>query len=85
MTFTTPWTTQYGFIGVSAPPLRFLAIPLGDLALFTVFVVLAVVWRRDTQSHKRLMLLATIGLLDAAIVRSPLDDMSLSITGGVWT
>jgi hypothetical protein len=30
-----------GFIGVSLPPLQFLAFPLGDLALFTVFIVLA--------------------------------------------
>lgn len=74
-----------GFIGVSVPPLQFLAIPLTDLALFAVFIVLAVLQRRDTQSHKRLMLLATIGLLDAAVTRWPFGDMTAPVAGLMWT
>jgi hypothetical protein len=61
-----------GFIDVPLPPLQFLIVPLRDLALFGVFVGLAVLRRRDAQVHKRLMLLATIAILDAAIVRWPL-------------
>jgi hypothetical protein len=74
-----------GFIGVGVPPLSFLVIPLGDVALFAIFFMLAVVRRRDTQSHKRFMLLATIGLLDAAVVRWPLGDMNAGIAGPYWT
>lgn len=74
-----------GFIGVPVPALQFLAVPLGDLALFTVFIVLAVVQRRDQQSHKRYMLLATIGLLDAAVIRWPFGDISTGVVGSFWT
>jgi uncharacterized membrane protein YozB (DUF420 family) len=60
-----------GFIGVPVPPLQFLAIPVFDLLLFTLFVGLALVTRRDAQSHKRWMMLASIGLVTAAIARWP--------------
>ena len=60
-----------GFTGVPAPPLQFLAVPLFDMALFATFTTLAVVRRRDAQSHKRLMLLATVNLVTAAIARWP--------------
>ena len=74
-----------GFIGVPVPPEQFLLTPVTDLALFAVFVVLAIVSRRDTQSHKRFMLLATIGLLDAAVIRWPLGDMTAGIGASPWT
>jgi hypothetical protein len=74
-----------GFIGVPVPPLVFLAIPLGDLALFAVFATSAIVCRRDAQCHKRLMLLATIGLLDAAIVRWPFSNMGAAIAGPLYS
>jgi hypothetical protein len=74
-----------GFLGVTAPPLEFLAVPMADMALFTVFVVLAIAKRRDTQSHKRYMLLATIGLLDAAVIRWPFGDMTAGVAGLLWT
>jgi uncharacterized membrane protein YhaH (DUF805 family) len=60
-----------GFIDVPVPPLQFLAIPFFDLILFASFVGLAVAKRRDAQSHKRWMLLATINLLAAAFARWP--------------
>ena len=50
-------------------PRRFLVVPLVALYLFAAFVVAAVLKRRDAQSHKRLMLLATIALLPPAIAR----------------
>jgi uncharacterized membrane protein YozB (DUF420 family) len=60
-----------GFIGIPVPPLQFLAIPLAALVLFSIFVALAIALRRDAQSHKRLMLLASVQLVTAAIARWP--------------
>ena len=60
-----------GFVGIPVPPLQFLAIPLVDMVVFPVFVGLAFVRRRQTQSHKRLMLLASIAMLPAAVARLP--------------
>jgi hypothetical protein len=60
-----------GFIGIPVPPLRFLAVPIFDMILFPVFVGLAIAQRRNAQSHKRFMLLGTIGLVTAAIARWP--------------
>ncbi len=74
-----------GFIGVPVPPLQFLAIPLGDLALFAAFATFAIACRRDAQCHKRLMLLATIGLLDAAIIRWPFGNMGAPIAGPMYS
>lgn len=74
-----------GFIGVPVPPLQFLAVPMADLALFMLFFSLALAWRRTAQYHKRLMLLATIGLMDAAIVRLPLGDMTTPLIGPWFT
>jgi hypothetical protein len=59
----------------SAPPgvdpLVFLAIPLGDMVMFPLFVAAAVWWRRDKEAHKRLMLLAYISIIVAAVARVP--------------
>lgn len=60
-----------GFVGVPVPPLQFLAVPLFDVALFALFVTLALMRRRDAQAHKRWMLLATLLLLPAALARWP--------------
>lgn len=62
-----------GFTGVPVPPLAFLAIPLLDMAVFAILVVLALVKRNVAQTHKRLMLLASIGPLAAAVARLPFD------------
>jgi uncharacterized membrane protein YozB (DUF420 family) len=61
-----------GFVEIPVPPLQFLAIPLFDIALFALFVTLAIAVRRNTQSHKRFMLLATINLVPAAVARWPI-------------
>jgi hypothetical protein len=50
-------------------PRKFFAIPLGDILVFGALVGAAVVQRRQSESHKRLMLLATISLLTAAVGR----------------
>lgn len=40
--------------------------PLGDLLTFTVLVLTAFLWRRRSDVHKRLILLATVGSMMAA-------------------
>jgi hypothetical protein len=60
--------------------LAFLVIPLGDLVVFTPFVALAFWFRRRTEVHKRLMLLATVaGILPAAYSR--LSNLAPVIVG----
>jgi uncharacterized membrane protein YozB (DUF420 family) len=49
--------------------LGFLAIPLGTVVSFGVLAGLALVKRRRSESHKRLMLLATIAMLPPAFAR----------------
>ena len=59
----------------SAPPgidpLAFLAIPIFDMVLFATFVTAAVLKRRDREAHKRLMLLAYVSIIVAAVARLP--------------
>jgi FtsH-binding integral membrane protein len=50
-------------------PRKFFAIPIGDIIVFGVLVGAAVLQRQQAETHKRLMLLATISLLTAAIAR----------------
>jgi hypothetical protein len=52
-------------------PLAFLVIPLFDMVAFAAFLTTALVWRRDKESHKRLMLLAYASILAAPIARLP--------------
>jgi hypothetical protein len=61
-----------GFMDVPLPAVQFLAVPLVEIALFAVFLGLAVLRRNRPASHKRLILLASIDLLGAAIARIPL-------------
>ena len=60
-----------GAVPPGADPWAFMAIPLGDLATFTTFVVAAVLWRNDKEKHKRLMILASVALMSAAVARWP--------------
>ena len=53
------------------PPLPFLLIPLTDMLVFPLFVAAAVWYRHRPETHKRLMLLATLSLLAAAVARLP--------------
>ena len=52
-------------------PLAFLAVPIFDVALFGIFVASALILRRNREAHKRLMLLAYVNLLAAAVARLP--------------
>lgn len=61
-----------GFVDVEVPPLVFLSVPLIEMLVFAVLVTLAIVKRGDPQSHKRLMLIASAGLLSAAFARWPI-------------
>jgi hypothetical protein len=52
-------------------PLVFLAIPLFDMLTFAAFVAAALWLRANKEAHKRLMLLAYVSLLGAAMARWP--------------
>jgi len=47
----------------------FMIVPLTDIALFAMFVILAMVYLRRAEWHKRLMLLAMIVLMPAPVAR----------------
>jgi uncharacterized membrane protein YozB (DUF420 family) len=51
------------------PALAFLAVPLGTLLSFAVLAAVGLSQRRHRDTHKRLMLLATIALLAPALAR----------------
>lgn len=52
-------------------PLQFLAVPLFDIPVFTLLIGAALWKRLDAQLHKRLMLIAMIGMLSPALGRLP--------------
>jgi hypothetical protein len=56
-------------------PLSFLVVPLGDMLVFAILVGAGFYYRRRPDVHKRLMLLATISILAAAIARLPFAIM----------
>jgi hypothetical protein len=51
------------------PPLGFLIIPVFDMLVFAPLVAAAVYYRNQAAMHKRLMLIATVSLLGAAMAR----------------
>jgi uncharacterized membrane protein YozB (DUF420 family) len=53
------------------PPLVFLAVPLLGMPLFAILFGAAVLLRRQVAVHKRLMLLATLEIVTAAVARLP--------------
>ena len=79
-----------GFMGVFpdepsafADPLAFMALGLGDIVTFAVLATAGFGLRRHREAHKRLMLLATISLLPAALVRIPLGPMRVPVAFAV--
>jgi hypothetical protein len=56
----------------------FLTTPLFSMVAFAAFVAAAITLRHDSQTHKRLMLLATISILDAAVARLPFEFLRTS-------
>jgi hypothetical protein len=64
-------TAARGSAPPGADPLAFLIIPLFDMILFSIFVATALARRRDKEAHKRLMLLAYVSIITAAVARLP--------------
>ena len=56
-------------------PLSFLVVPFGDMTVFAILIGAGFYYRRRPDVHKRLMLLATISILAAAIARLPFEIM----------
>jgi hypothetical protein len=54
----------------------FFAIPFFALVTFAVIVSLAIAWRNRAETHKRLMLLASTQIVEAAVARLPLDAVT---------
>jgi hypothetical protein len=61
------------------PPLTWFAVPFLDMVVFSGLVAGGYVYRRDPQTHKRLMLCATLLMLQPGIGRIPMPD---TILGG---
>ncbi len=65
---------RLGHVPPGAPaPLMFLAIPFFSIVEFGILFGTAVALRRNGQAHKRLVLLATIAIVGAAVARLPLS------------
>lgn len=63
--------------GVTIPgmsPLVFLVLPLGTVVVFAILTGCAIFYRRRSDIHKRLMLLATLSILTPAIARIPWES-----------
>ena len=54
----------------------FYAVPLFDIFVFAVLIFSAYRWRHDPATHKRLILIASITIVDAATGRSPLTKIT---------
>jgi hypothetical protein len=61
------------------PPLSWFALPFLDMVVFSALVAGGYVYRRDPQTHKRLMLCATLLMLQPGIGRVSMPD---TIFGG---
>lgn len=58
-----------GFMGPPLEPEVFLLVPFLDAGFFALLVGAGVVWRRSPAVHKRLMLLGSLSMCQAAFVR----------------
>lgn len=54
----------------------FYAVPLFDILVFAVLMFFAYYWRHDPATHKRLILIASITIVDAATGRDPLTRIT---------
>jgi hypothetical protein len=70
-TFIAIATAARGSAPAGVDPLAFLIIPIFDMVLFATFVAAALALRRDKEAHKRLMLLAYVSIVVAAVARLP--------------
>lgn len=60
-----------GAVPPGLTPEQFLVLPMAAVLMFAIFIAAGVLQRNNAQAHKRLMLLATISILDAAVARMP--------------
>ena len=70
-TLTALKTAARGASPAAPDPLSFLIIPLTDMLLFGTFVTAALRLRKNREAHKRLMLLAYVSIIVAAVARVP--------------
>jgi hypothetical protein len=70
-TVTALKTAARGASPAAPDPLSFLVVPLTDMLLFGSFVALALRLRKNREAHKRLMLLAYVSIITAAVARLP--------------
>jgi len=71
---------RHGGAPPGVEPVAFLVVPLGDMTMFAVLIVAALVLRRNKEAHKRLMLLAYTSILVAAVARFP----GILAAGPLW-
>lgn len=64
--------SRLGHVPPGAPPVSFLAMPLFEMLVFAVLIGTGLALRRRPDIHRRLMLMGTLGVLNAAIFRIPL-------------
>lgn len=64
-------TIQRGAVPPGLTAEQFLVLPMAGVVMFAIFVGLGVLQRNNAHAHKRLMLLSTISILDAAMARMP--------------
>lgn len=64
--------TKPGFRAGPPVPLRFLSLPLINILEFAILVAAGFWFRKKPETHKRLMVMATISILPAAIARLPI-------------
>lgn len=75
MVIVGPWAATDRLVrGFSRPgqdPYFFFIIPMTDILNFAILIFFAYWYRRDPASHKRLIYIATVSLLTAAVARWP--------------
>ena len=54
----------------------FFAVPMSDIFVFAVLIFLAYRWRHDTAAHKRLVLIASITIVDEATGQAPMTRIT---------
>ena len=67
--------------GQAQEALAFFSTPVLSIATFATLVAVAVALRGRAETHKRLMLLATLSLLDAAAARMPISGIETNPLG----
>lgn len=63
---------RMGHVPPGTQPIPFLVVPLFEMLVFTVLVGTGLALRKRPEVHRRLMLVGTLGVLNAALARIPL-------------